>query len=118
MRIALPVLVNPQGSPLDAFFPAEAHDYLGHVTFTGTIGELVQFMQVIAGSGAPFLRSKTLPISCGPAGCFDAIRRTGANPIVVGEGLGPLPGLSELTRRRSSSFWACPAPGPQTLNRF
>ena len=51
LRIALPVLVNPQGSPLDAFFPAEAHDYLGHVTFTGTIGELVQFMQVMQDQG-------------------------------------------------------------------
>jgi len=96
LRIALPVLVNPQGSPLDAFFPAEAHDYLGHVTFTGTIGELVQFMQVMQDQGrlspeqnlADFLRA---------SGLFDAIRRTGANPIVVGEGLGPLPGLSELT---------------------
>lgn len=119
-RIALPVLVNAPGSPLDAFFPSETHDYLGHVNFTGTIGELLQFLQVMQEQGrlapdqdvAGILRA---------SGLFEAIRRLGANPIVVGEGFGALPGLDGLTpeeQRRlglpgSAPTGADPAGAPQ-----
>jgi len=95
-RIALPVMVTPPGSPLDAFFPAEAHDYVGHVNFTGTIGELLQFLQVMQGQGrlAP---DQNLADALRASGLFEAVRRLGANPIVVGEGFGALPGLDGLT---------------------
>lgn len=95
-RIALSVLVNPQGSPLDAFFPAETHDYLGHVNFTGTIGELLQFLQVMQDQGrlAP---DQDVAGIWQASGLFEAVRRLGVNPIVVGEGSGALPAPDQLT---------------------
>ncbi|MCC5976977.1 MAG: hypothetical protein JJU21_02845 [Salinarimonas sp.] len=95
LTVALPVETWPVDSPLDTLLPG-LHQYLGHVTYTGSIAELLQFFRVLDDQGrlpdgwsaADILRM---------SGVIDAARRIGVMAIVVGEASGALPDLTGLT---------------------
>jgi hypothetical protein len=97
LRLALTVRVDPQGSLLDSFFPDEAHDYIGHVNFTGSMEELLVFLQTMHDQGR-LLPGQGIADALQASGLLAAIERLGsAMPIVLGEGSGPMPSVDGLT---------------------